>query len=134
MTNDELRATAMPMINHLRSLASANPATPMIVAGIVQLDDGTDQYRIYEIDLNDPQASPPTPKKGQRICFIGKGHEADPRWVVALFEFDTDGPLENSMRIDLPLVGTTEYLALRVFDYIVNGNLLRDAEPPAFIQ
>lgn len=133
MTNESIHAMMAEVIAHLRSLALENPATPMFVAGYVRLDDGSDQYRIYEVDLETSPA-PHSPKKGQRICFVGKGLEAEPKWLVALFQFDTYNDLEDSMRIDLPLVGTTAYLALRIFDYIVNGNFLRDPEPPKFIQ
>ena len=134
MRNEDLKEMMVSTIAHLQMLAMHNPNTPLLLAGVLRLDDGTDQYRIYQINQPMPADTPPDPPKtGQRICFVGKGPPSEPDWVVALFELEA-GKLEDTMTIPLPLHGTTEYLAQRIYEYLVFGTIVRQTEPPAFTQ
>lgn len=128
MNNEYLATLTEELRSHMLKLSGANLEHKVpILFGRARLDDGTDQYRIYQLD-DDCQVR--QPMKGQRICFIGKGTPDDPVWMVAMFRHATFDELKNSMRINLPLQSTVEHLALQIYDYIVNGNFIREKTLP----
>lgn len=127
MDQDQIEAFVNNMIQYLTKLAMDNLVVGQnLMAGSAVISDGSKQWRIYLVDrieiVND---CPPPPKKGQYYCVIGQGPTRG-HWMIAMFQFDVDDYL-NTQRFDFPVPFNEEEAAIRIFDYVANGTITRNA-------